>query len=167
MISIEDIHLDYQVATDLADIPSVEQMVEWVVLALQQEADTFGKSKGLNFPIEMTVRIVDESESQELNNTYRGKDKPTNVLSFPFENPPGLTQPLPILGDLVVCAEVVLDEANEQNKLAMSHWAHMIIHGSLHLLGYDHINESEALQMESLEVEILEKLSISNPYELT
>lgn len=167
MISIEDIHLDYQLATDLVDIPSVEQMVEWVALALQQEADTFGKSKELNFPIEMTVRIVDESESQELNNTYRGKDKPTNVLSFPFENPPGLAQPLPILGDLVVCAEVVLGEANEQNKLAMSHWAHMIIHGSLHLLGYDHINETEALQMESLEVEILEKLLISNPYELT
>ena len=81
-------------------------------------------------------------------------------MSFPFENPPGLEEPLPILGDLVVCAEVVAAEAVEQKKDLMSHWAHMLVHGSLHLLGYDHIKESEALQMESLEIAILEKMAI-------
>lgn len=166
MISSEDILLDYQLATDLADLPSSEQIAQWVALALQHESETFGKAKELIFPIEMTVRIVGLEESQELNSTYRDKDKPTNVLSFPFENPPGLNEPLPILGDLVVCAEVVAQEADEQNKTNLSHWAHMIVHGSLHLLGYDHINETEALQMESLEIEILKQLSISNPYEL-
>ena len=102
-------------------------------------------------------------ESQQLNSQYRQKDKPTNVLSFPFEVPEGIE--LNLLGDLVVCASVVEQEAKEQNKVLFHHWAHMIVHGCLHLLGYDHINDADADEMEALEVKILAKLAISNPYE--
>ncbi len=96
---------------------------------------------------EVTVRIVDESESQQLNFDYREKDKPTNVLSFPFQCPPGIE--LPLLGDLVICAGVVAQEAKEQQKTLTAHWAHMVVHGSLHLLGFDHINDADALEMEA------------------
>jgi probable rRNA maturation factor len=103
----------------------------------------------------VTVRLVDEAESRELNHTYRGKDKPTNVLSFPFEAPPGLE--LPLLGDLVICRQVVEAEAVEQGKPLMAHWAHMVVHGSLHLLGYDHIEDEEAEEMEQLERDIMQE----------
>ncbi|MEY0159662.1 rRNA maturation RNase YbeY, partial [Providencia manganoxydans] len=105
---------------------------------------------------EVTIRIVDEAESHELNLTYRGKDRPTNVLSFPFEAPPEVE--LPLLGDLIICRQVVEKEADEQNKTVEEHWAHMVIHGCLHLLGYDHIEDDEAEEMEGLETEILQKL---------
>ena len=111
---------------------------------------------------EVTIRIVDSAESQYLNLTYRGKDKPTNVLSFPFEAPPGME--LPLLGDLVICRQVVEQEANEQEKAPEAHWAHMVIHGSLHLLGYDHIEDDEAEEMESLETEIMLALGYPDPY---
>ncbi len=166
MISCEQIHLDYQIAIDSQDIPSADEISNWIATGLSAEYEKFGSAKKLPLPIEITVRVVDTRESQELNANYRGKDKPTNVLSFPFENPPGLQQQLPILGDLVVCAEVIANEAREQGKMLKAHWAHMIVHGSLHLLGYDHINESEALQMESLEIAILNSMAIVNPYEL-
>ena len=110
----------------------------------------------------MTVRIVDETESQQLNFDYREKDKPTNVLSFPFQCPPGIE--LPLLGDLVICAGVVAQEATEQNKSLDAHWAHMVVHGSLHLLGFDHINDDDAAQMEAEEVTILQQLGFTNPY---
>lgn len=90
---------------------------------------------------EVTIRLVDEAESHHLNHTYRGKEKPTNVLSFPFEAPPGIE--LPLLGDLIICRQVVEHEAAEQEKALEAHWAHMVIHGSLHLLGYDHIVDDE------------------------
>lgn len=112
---------------------------------------------------ELVIRIVDEAESRRLNHDYRGKDKPTNVLSFPFEAPPGV--PIDHLGDLVVCAPVVAREAAEQGKALDDHWAHMIVHGLLHLMGYDHQNDREAEEMESLEVETLARLGISDPYE--
>src|SRR5690606_20131870 len=92
---------------------------------------------------ELTIRIVDEEESRILNRDYRGKDKPTNVLSFPFEAPPGLDA-WPLLGDLVICAPVVAREAVEQGKPLMAHWAHMVVHGVLHLLGYDHEEDEDA-----------------------
>lgn len=111
---------------------------------------------------EVTIRVVDEAESHELNHTYRGKDKPTNVLSFPFEAPPGIE--LPLLGDLIICRQVVEQEAHEQEKALEAHWAHMVIHGSLHLLGYDHIEDDEAEEMESLETEIMLALGYPDPY---
>lgn len=111
---------------------------------------------------EVTIRLVDEAESHELNHTYRGKDKPTNVLSFPFEAPPGIE--LPLLGDLIICRQVVEQEAAEQEKAPEAHWAHMVIHGSLHLLGYDHIEDEEAEEMESLETEIMLALGYPDPY---
>lgn len=111
---------------------------------------------------EVTIRLVDEAESHDLNLTYRGKDKPTNVLSFPFEAPPEIE--LPLLGDLIICRQVVEAEALEQEKTPEEHWAHMVIHGCLHLLGYDHIEDDEAEEMESLETEILQELGYSDPY---
>lgn len=111
---------------------------------------------------EVTIRLVDEAESRELNHTYRSKDKPTNVLSFPFEAPPGIE--LPLLGDLIICRQVVEQEAVEQGKMREAHWAHMVIHGSLHLLGYDHIEDDEAEEMESLETEIMLALGYPDPY---
>ena len=111
---------------------------------------------------EVTIRVVDKAESHELNHTYRGKDKPTNVLSFPFEAPPGIE--LPLLGDLIICRQVVEQEAREQDKALEAHWAHMVIHGSLHLLGYDHIEDDEAEEMESLETEIMLALGYPDPY---
>ncbi|ATZ11008.1 rRNA maturation RNase YbeY [Erwinia amylovora] len=111
---------------------------------------------------EVTIRLVDEAESHHLNHTYRGKEKPTNVLSFPFEAPPGIE--LPLLGDLIICRQVVEHEAAEQEKALEAHWAHMVIHGSLHLLGYDHIVDDEAEEMESLETEIMLALGYPDPY---
>lgn len=111
---------------------------------------------------ELTIRIVDEEESRSLNRSYRKKDKPTNVLSFPFEPLPGIE--LSLLGDLVICRQVVEYEAEAQGKTLMSHWAHMVIHGCLHLLGYDHTEEKEAEKMESLEIEIMCKLGYPDPY---
>lgn len=111
---------------------------------------------------ELTVRIVDTKESHQLNHDYRGKDKPTNVLSFPFEAPPGME--LDLLGDLIICRQVVEKEAEEQNKPLLAHWAHMVVHGSLHLLGYDHIEDDEAEEMESLETEIMQTMGFEDPY---
>ncbi|WP_455845649.1 rRNA maturation RNase YbeY [Pantoea agglomerans] len=111
---------------------------------------------------EVTIRLVDEAESNELNLTYRGKDKPTNVLSFPFEAPPGIE--LPLLGDLIICRQVVEQEAAEQGKSVEAHWAHMVVHGTLHLLGYDHIEDEEAEEMEALETEIMLALGYPDPY---
>ena len=146
------IELEVQYAIDDASLPSEQQLQLWVNTAVQNLLD-----EG-----ELCIRITDADESQSLNHQYRGKDKPTNVLSFPFEVPEGV--PVTILGDLVVCAEVVAREANEQNKDLHHHWAHMIVHGCLHLLGYDHINDEDAEIMEQLERDILARLEIADPY---
>ena len=147
------IFVDLQIATEnIEGLPTEEQIVQWATAAVQPEGDE----------VEMTVRIVDEAESHELNLTYRGKDRPTNVLSFPFECPDEVE--LPLLGDLVICRQVVEREAAEQEKPLMAHWAHMIVHGSLHLLGYDHIEDDEAEEMESLETQIMQGLGFDDPY---
>jgi len=148
-----NIELDLQIAVeDEQGLPAYEDISTWLTTAItpfQPQA-------------EVTVRIVDSEESHQLNLEYRGKDKPTNVLSFPFEAPPGIE--LDLLGDLVICRQVVEQEAKEQNKTLLAHWAHMVVHGSLHLLGYDHIEDDEAEEMESLETELMQKLGFEDPY---
>lgn len=111
---------------------------------------------------EISVAIVSKDDIQQLNRDYRQKDKPTNVLSFPAELPEGIDCHL--LGDIVICAEVVAEEATLQNKEPASHWAHMLVHGCLHLLGFDHIDDNDAEQMEALEINILQQLGFNNPY---
>jgi probable rRNA maturation factor len=114
----------------------------------------------------VTIRIVGAAESRKLNCLWRGKDKPTNVLSFPAGNTHTGGDEVPELGDLVVCAPVVAREAKEQGKSPQAHWAHMIAHGVLHLLGFDHIRDRDAKVMEALEVKILDRLGYPNPYQL-
>ena len=147
------IDLDLQIVTEDADLPSAADIRRWVEAALAGRRDE----------AQLTIRITDEAEIRELNATYRGKDKPTNVLSFPFEAPPGVD--IPLLGDIVICASVVAYEAAEQGKALQAHWAHMVIHGTLHLLGYDHIEDSQAEEMEGLEISLLAGLGYANPYE--
>ncbi len=111
---------------------------------------------------ELAIRVVGEAEGAELNQTYRNKPGPTNVLSFPAELPPGV--PVAVLGDLVICAPVVAREALEQGKAPAAHWAHMTVHGCLHLLGYDHMEDVQARDMEALETRILADLGFPDPY---
>ncbi len=146
--------IDLQNVCDADKLPPIELFQQWVDTVLTAVTKQ---------EFELTIRLVNIDESQQLNKQYRQKDKPTNVLSFPFEVPDGID--LNLLGDLVICAHVVEQEANAQNKALFDHWAHMVIHGCLHLLGYDHINDTDANEMESLEIEILAKQSIRNPYE--
>ncbi|KMK50497.1 metal-binding heat shock protein [[Actinobacillus] muris] len=152
------LYIDLQLACENQDnLPTAAQFEQWVNQALALEAGT------PDYPdTEITVRLVDEAESQMLNATYRGKDKPTNVLSFPFEMPTGIE--LPLLGDLVICRQVVEREAVEQNKPLEAHWAHLAVHGTLHLLGYDHLTDEEAEEMESLETRIMQRLGFNDPY---
>ncbi len=145
--------LDFQLASASTQVPSAVQIKRWAGIALATDD---------NQEMEVTIRIVDEAESQQLNQQYRGKDRPTNVLSFPFEPPPGVE--LPLLGDLVICAPVVEREAQEQQKSLEAHWAHMTIHGMLHLQGYDHILDPEAEVMENLEKDLMHQLGFDNPY---
>lgn len=145
--------LDLQLACESPEgLPAESDFQRWLEAVLPQFQEES----------EVTIRIVDEAESHELNHTYRGKDKPTNVLSFPFEAPPGIE--LPLLGDLIICRQVVEQEAVNQEKQLQAHWAHMVIHGSLHLLGYDHIEDEEAEEMESIETEIMLALGYADPY---
>jgi len=109
-----------------------------------------------------SVQIVSKDEMRELNNTWRGKDRPTNVLSFPMQSPDEVD--LKMLGDLALCADVINTEAIQQHKPAQAHWAHMVVHGMLHLQGYDHIDEHQAEEMEALEIRILDQLGFDNPY---
>ncbi len=146
------LELDIQRATQ-ALAPIDADFRRWCELALQQrKADS-----------EMTIRLVDEAEARELNHTYRHKDYATNVLSFPADVPDELLD-IPLLGDLVICVAVVEREAAEQGKSLEAHWAHLVIHGCLHLLGYDHIEDEEAEEMESLERELLAHLGHPDPY---
>ncbi|MFB6434771.1 MAG: rRNA maturation RNase YbeY [Candidatus Malihini olakiniferum] len=145
--------LDLQIASaNTAGLPSEQDFQRWLedmLLQFQPEA-------------EVTIRIVDEAESYELNHTYRGKDKPSNVLSFPFKAQPEIE--LSLLGDLIICRQVVEKEAIEKQITAEAHWAHMVVHGCLHLLGYDHIENNEAEEMEALETEIMQNMRYADPY---
>lgn len=137
-----------------AGIPASASFRRWVAAALQ------GARR--RKPAEIAIRIVDVAEGQALNRQYRGKDYATNVLSFPAELPAGVN--LPLIGDLAICAPVVAREAAEQGKRPRDHWAHLTIHGTLHLLGYDHLEDAEATAMEALETRILAGLGIADPY---
>ncbi|WP_330947798.1 rRNA maturation RNase YbeY [Thermomonas sp. LB-4] len=152
------IHLDVAVgyAAPRAGVPAAVSFRKWVAAALEgriREAD-------------LAIRIVDEKEGRALNHHYRGKDYATNVLSFPAELPEGLPKgvKLPLLGDLVLCAPVVAREAREQGKPLNAHYAHLTVHGCLHLLGWDHEDAQEAEAMEQLEREILAGLGLPDPY---
>lgn len=143
-------HISVQRRVPPAGLPAASSLREWANRALGHIAG------------ELTIRIVDEAESQELNRRYRGKDRPTNVLSFPYD---GDMLDVPVLGDLVICAPVVQREAEEQGRDLRAHWAHMVVHGCLHLLGYDHEQDGDAEVMETRERELLAELGFSDPYD--
>ena len=144
--------VDIQMASASEEAPDPQSIERWVSAAIDNQRDS----------TELSIRIVDTEEGQALNEQFRGSTGATNVLSFPFENES--PEPLPLIGDIVICAPVVLKEASEQNKTLHAHWAHMIIHGVLHLLGYDHQNETDANLMESLETDIMQGLGFPPPY---
>ena len=150
-MSSDALEVDIQRATEASGLPNDESLRRWAGLALRDKPGH-----------ELTIRLVDDDESRSLNHEYRGKNYPTNVLSFPSDLPPELN--IPLLGDLVICVPVVLREAAEQNKTPDAHWAHMVIHGCLHLLGYDHMEDAEAEEMENLERHLLAELGIADPY---
>ncbi len=156
-VALMPVELEVQRATNSTGVPDDERFQLWVEAALAGKPDQFT----------LSIRVVDEPEARRFNCDYRNKDYATNVLSFPAELPEGL--PIEIrqsqLGDLLICAPVVEREASEQQRSEDDHWAHLTIHGVLHLLGYDHEQADEACVMESLETEILAKLGISDPYQ--
>ena len=147
------IELDLQVASQASNLPSHADFLSWCNLGLRQRSNDS----------ELTIRLVDVEEGQQLNLTWRDKDYPTNVLSFPADIPDGLLD-IPLLGDLVICVPVVEHEAAEQNKHLIAHWAQLVIHGCLHLLGYDHIDDTEAEEMENLERQLLAEIGYPDPY---
>jgi len=144
--------VDVQFGIEGENIPPASAFRIWAQAAMEDDDLTSS----------LAIRVVDAAESQELNRTYRDKDKPTNVLSFPFDLPPGIEESH--LGDLAICAEVVAKEAQEQGKPLAAHWAHMVVHGVLHLRGFDHIEDADADIMEEKERVILDGLGISDPY---
>ena len=157
--------VDLQIASVNKQLPTLTQLEKWTKLALKTAC---GEA-------EITIRMVDNEESHELNLLYRGQDKATNVLSFPFEQPefedPELAAAMATelgsvsyIGDLVVNAPLLVQEAAQQHKRVIDHWAHLIIHGTLHLQGFDHIEDQEAQVMEALEARLLASLNIANPY---
>ncbi len=146
--------VEIQNATDITNIPSQQQFQLWLTKALSH----------LPNENEVCIRIVDKHEITELNAHYRQKSKPTNILSFPQELPDSLTLDITPLGDMIICAEVVQQEAKKQGKPEIAHWAHLTIHGALHLIGHDHMKKEEAAIMEQLEINTLQELGYANPY---
>ena len=146
--------VDVQLADGSARTPDAQQIRGWITAVFT----TLERS-----PLALTVRVVGEQEMAKLNRRYRGRNQPTNVLSFPIEPLPGLCTDL--LGDIVVCGPVVDREAAIQHKPPMGHWAHIVVHGMLHLFGYDHESDQEATAMESLEKSVLKKLGFADPYQ--
>lgn len=154
MTTSSKVFIDLQLIVTDVMVPKKADFIKWFSLVLKAHPDEKRK--------EISLRIVDNAESQHLNFTYRGKDYPTNVLSFPFEIPDFIN--IKVLGDLVIAKDVVAKEALEQSKNLKDHWAHLTIHGILHLLGYDHQEDAEADIMENLEIKLLAELDIKNPY---
>lgn len=146
------IEIELQIATEAKTLPHPAQFREWIANTMDDKLDN----------VELTIRIVDIEEMSELNETYRKKHGPTNVLSFPAEI--NAIFGMALLGDIVICAQVVEQEAAEANIDLLAHWAHMVVHGTLHLLGYDHVIDTEANVMEALEIKILTKLGYPIPY---
>jgi len=153
------VQLDIQLADDIAESseepPPSSLLRKWAQAAWQGD-----EAEQAN----LSLRIVSAAESQQLNHDYRGKNKPTNVLSFPMQMDEGFVMPEIMLGDLAICAEVVASEARQQQKNLQSHWAHMLVHGMLHLQGFDHIEDVQAQEMESLETQIMQGLGFADPY---
>ena len=149
----ENIVVEIQYATEITELPTKQQFRKWVGATLSDHRDQ----------AELTIRIVDEKEGAMLNEQWRKSPGPTNVLSFPYEDTENKYAP-GLLGDIIICAPVVVQEALEQGKPLESHWAHMVVHGTLHLLGYDHIKADELERMETLEIKILEHLGYDDPY---
>jgi probable rRNA maturation factor len=146
------IELELQIASEAQTLPHPAQFREWVGNTLDDKFDN----------VQLTIRIVDVEEMTELNQTYRKKTGPTNVLSFPADM--NTEFDIPLLGDIIICAPVVEREAAEGDIDLIAHWAHMVVHGTLHLIGYDHIRREEAEAMEKLETEILTNLGYPAPY---
>ena len=153
--------VDVNVDCHARGIPPAAVIGAWVEAALAEA--------GLGERVlELAVRVVDDDTMRALNRDYRGKDEPTNVLSFPAGDPPGLPPDAPRpFGDIVVCANVVAAEARAQRKAVADHWAHMLVHGALHLAGFDHVTDEQAARMESLEVRILAQKGIADPYRMS
>lgn len=147
------VHIDVILRSVSTQLPALGDLEKWAIAATNKHREE----------AEISLLVVDEEEGAKLNKQWRAKEGPTNVLSFPSELPAELK--LPFLGDLVICAPVVEQEAKVQKKNLSAHWAHMIVHGTLHLLGYDHISDAEAEEMESLETAILAQLDYPDPYQ--
>jgi probable rRNA maturation factor len=146
------IEVEIQRASSIPVVPSDPQFRQWAAAALRELDEA-----------ELLIRIVDLDESRELNFQFRNRNQATNVLSFPSELPEEID--LPLLGDVIICAPLVEEEARQQNKVPLAHWAHLTIHGILHLLGYDHQTEDEAADMEALEISLLRSLDFQDPYQ--
>lgn len=155
------LQVDVQVSADLTDVPAESDIRGWLEKVIAH------LGPGTERELEISVKIVDEAESRDLNRRYRDQDRATNVLSFPATEA-GLKDPpadLPmVLGDIVICAPVVAREADEQGRDKPDHWAHLIVHGALHLMGYDHESDAEAREMERLEAAVLALGGVENPY---
>ncbi len=148
--------VDLQLIVDDSQCPGQNQCVLVVLETLKMVGVTESK--------ECTIRVVDRAESAELNEQYRDKQGATNVLSFPFEAP--IEIDIDLLGDLVICAPLVIEEATKQNKTVEMHWNHLIVHGCLHLLGYDHLKDEDADKMEDFERQVMNKLGHPDPYKM-
>jgi probable rRNA maturation factor len=134
--------------------PGSRDLVNWAQQALAHQGVA---------PCEMAIKIVEPAESRALNHQYRGKDAPTNVLSFPLDG--GMPDKSLLLGDLAICADIVRAEAAQQEKTVAAHFAHMTVHGIMHLMGFDHVDEAEAEEMEQIEIKILHTIGFPDPYE--
>ena len=159
MTRAPSVEVDVQIACTDPDVPSEGEIQSWIRHALS------ASGRPLAAASEVSVRVVDSAEIQRLNSDYRGQDKATNVLSFPAGSVTGLpADAVRTLGDIVVCAQVVSGEAAGLGTAVRDHWAHMLVHGTLHLLGFDHVKDADAAEMERLETRILARNGVTDPY---